>query len=149
MKHDTENQIELAKAIASMAHQGQFRKGGEEPYIIHPARVAKRVLEEFGNNFADAEFFVAVAWLHDSIEDSGGKVTSDWLLYIGVDQSIVDGVVAITKVDGEDYEKYLARVKANKYARTVKIQDMLDNLSDSPSQRQIVKYAKGLQFLLS
>jgi (p)ppGpp synthase/HD superfamily hydrolase len=143
------DQIELAKEIASMAHQGQFRKGGEEPYIIHPARVAKRVLKEFGNNFADPKFFVAVAWLHDSIEDSGGKVTSGWLLYRGVNQAIVDAVVAITKVDGEEYEKYLARVKANKYARTVKIQDMLDNLSDSPSQRQIVKYAKGLQFLLS
>lgn len=143
------DQIELAKEIASMAHQGQFQNGGEEPYIVHPARVAKRVLKEFDNSFGGAEFFVAVAWLHDSIEDSGGKVTSGWLLYRGVNQAIVDAVVAITKVDGEDYEKYLARVKANKYARTVKIQDMLDNLSDSPSQRQIVKYAKGLQFLLS
>lgn len=147
--NDDVEQVELAKKIASMAHEGQFRRDGEEPYIVHPARVAKRVAKEFDNHIEDSEFFVAVAWLHDSIEDSDGKVHANWLLHKGVDPAIVDGVVAITKVDGEEYEKYLARVKANKYARTVKIQDMLDNLSSSPSQRQIVKYAKGLQFLLS
>lgn len=35
--------VALAKAIASDAHQGQFRRGGVVPYIEHPRAVAARV----------------------------------------------------------------------------------------------------------
>ena len=94
-------------------------------------------------------YFEAVAWLHDSIEDSNGQVQENLLLTRGIDIEIVNAVVAITKVDGEDYEKYLLRVKSDPYAKLVKIHDMLDNLSDRPSNKQILKYARGLQFLLS
>lgn len=137
-------QIDLAKVIASLAHQGQFRRNGDTPYINHPASVARRI-----RLVTSLPYYEAVAWLHDSIEDSEGHVHADWLIYRGVDKEIVDAVVAITKVDNEDYEKYLIRVKSNDYARLVKVHDMLDNLADNPSEKQILKYAKGLQFLLS
>ncbi|NBR06934.1 MAG: hypothetical protein EBT92_14325 [Planctomycetes bacterium] len=137
-------QVELAKSIASLAHQGQFRRDGHTPYISHPASVARRI-----RAVTVLPYFEAVAWLHDSIEDSNGQVQENLLLTRGIDIEIVNAVVAITKVDGEDYEKYLLRVKSDPYAKLVKIHDMLDNLSDRPSNKQILKYARGLQFLLS
>ena len=140
--NESVDQLSLAKNLASKAHCGQFRRDGETPYINHPASVAKRCKMQ-----ADGEVYQAVAWLHDSIEDS--HLTSEDLLRFGVKLGIINAVVAITKVDGEDYEKYLDRVKANPLARVVKIQDMLDNLASSPTDKQILRYAKGLQFLLS
>lgn len=49
---------------------------------------------------------------------------------------------------GLSYEEYLARVRANPIACRVKVADMLHNLSDSPTQKQILKYARGLLILL-
>lgn len=137
-------QVTLAKGIASMAHSGQFRRDEQTPYINHPASVARRI-----RAVTVLPYFEAVAWMHDSIEDSDGRITAKWMIEQGVDVEIVDAVVVITKIAGEDYEKYLAKVKANPYAKLVKIHDMLDNLADNPSEKQILKYAKGLQFLLS
>jgi len=39
-------------------------------------------------------------------------------------------------------------VKCNELARKVKIADMLSNLADNPTDKQIKKYAKGLLFLV-
>ena len=42
---------------------------------------------------------------------------------------------------------YLARVKENPIALKVKIADMLCNLADDPTPRQVEKYRKGMLFL--
>lgn len=128
-------------AIAEEAHIGQFRFDGVTPYITHVRGVA----ESFPPESFDLR---AVAWLHDTIEDSNGRITAAVLLARGVDAVIVAAVVAITKVEGEDYEVYLVRVKSNLLARRVKIADILYNLSDSPSRNQVKKYSKALKFLL-
>ena len=144
--NEVKDQLDLAKEIAFVAHNGQFRRDKETPYITHPASVARRVKNTQPSR---DPFTEAVAWLHDSIEDSDGRIHAGWLLHQGVDTEIVESVVAITKVDGEDYNDYLKRVKLNRHARIVKVQDMLDNLASNPTDKQILKYAKGLQFLLS
>jgi hypothetical protein len=54
----------------------------------------------------------------------------------------------MTHKDGESYGKYLEPIKNNPLAKKVKIADMLANLADSPTEKQIQKYAKGLLFLL-
>ncbi len=59
--------VEKAKAIAYEAHKGVKRKWGDDPYIVHPERVANKVASLVGVNDED----VAAAWLHDVIEDSG------------------------------------------------------------------------------
>lgn len=56
--------IQKAKALATIAHRGQVRKYTNEPYIVHPAAVAKH-LELVGCD----EATIAAAWLHDVIED--------------------------------------------------------------------------------
>jgi len=58
-------------------------------------------------------------------------------------------VELLTKNDGLEYEQYLRRIKSDPVAKRVKIADMLANLGDRPSERQIVKYAKGLLILLT
>ncbi|MBN1488193.1 MAG: bifunctional (p)ppGpp synthetase/guanosine-3',5'-bis(diphosphate) 3'-pyrophosphohydrolase [Anaerolineae bacterium] len=57
----------LFKAIefATHAHSGQYRKGTKIPYIIHPLRVAKILIE-----LDCAEPLVIAGVLHDTVEDT-------------------------------------------------------------------------------
>ena len=125
---------EIAEQIARKAHEGQHRRDGVTPYVTHPERVAKSI--------AGNEDLEAVAWLHDVLEDT--SETEESLLAAGIPQHIVDAVRCLTKEDGVEYEDYLAGINQNALARAVKIQDMLDNLSDGPTEKQIKKYCRGL-----
>jgi (p)ppGpp synthase/HD superfamily hydrolase len=60
--------VERARVFATAAHAavGQVRKYTFEPYIVHPAEVAKIVRDAGGS-----EAMVAAAWLHDTVEDTG------------------------------------------------------------------------------
>ena len=53
---------------ASRAHEGQYRKGTQTPYISHPMAVASIVMENGGSEAA-----VIGALLHDVAEDQGGE----------------------------------------------------------------------------
>lgn len=129
---------ELAEAIARRAHAGQFRRDGVTPYITHPERVASKLTGQ-----PEAE---AVAWLHDVLEDTA--VTAQDLLDGGVPRHVVAAVKCLTKQPGQAYEDYLAEIRNTPLARQVKVQDMLDNLADSPTDAQILKYARGLLLVL-
>lgn len=61
----------LDKAIifAVNAHRGQFRKGSDTPYILHPMEAAAIV----GTMTADDEV-LAAAVLHDTVEDTGTTI---------------------------------------------------------------------------
>lgn len=60
--------VEGARIFATAAHAavGQVRKYTFEPYIVHPAEVAKIVSDAGGT-----EAMVCAAWLHDTVEDTG------------------------------------------------------------------------------
>ncbi len=126
--------VSLAEKIATQAHDGQFRRDGLVPYIEHPRSVVERV-----PNDPDAQ---VVAWLHDVLEDT--SVTAEELETQGIPKNLVDAVELITKRKGKPYEDYLEDIAASPLATKVKIADMLANLSDKPTDRQIRKYAKGL-----
>lgn len=130
----SESIVELAEFIATEAHEGQFRRGGVVPYIEHPRAVVSRV-------GADEEAQV-VAWLHDVIEDT--DVTAEELVQRGIPAPLVEAVVALTKTRETVYEEYLEAIAASPLATQVKIADMLSNLADHPTKKQIRKYAKGL-----
>jgi (p)ppGpp synthase/HD superfamily hydrolase len=131
--------IELAKSIATKAHEGQTRRDGKTPYIEHPKAVVLRLLHE-------NEKVIAAAWLHDVLEDC--DVTVFDLRRAGIPWQVTDAVEFLTKRDDQDYEDYLHWISLNDIAHKVKIADMLANLSDAPTKKQIKKYAKGLLFLL-
>lgn len=88
--------IQKAKALATIAHRGQLRKYGNEPYIIHPAAVAKHL--ELLN---EDETTIAAAWLHDVIEDC--EVTAkqiELLVSVEVATLVLEVTDVSTKMDG-------------------------------------------------
>jgi (p)ppGpp synthase/HD superfamily hydrolase len=133
--------LDIAAFISAYAHDGQTRKDGVTPYSDHIIAVYNRL-----NLAGEAEDTLAVALLHDTLEDCP-DITPDKLARLGIPENIIEAVQAITKQDGEDYDLYLERVKANPIAAKVKIADMLSNLADTPSEKQKAKYAKGLKAL--
>jgi (p)ppGpp synthase/HD superfamily hydrolase len=107
--------LERAIAIAAEAHAGQVDKGGA-PYILHPLRV---MLSLSGPD----ERIVAV--LHDVVEDSDW--TFERLRAAGFSSAVIKALRALTKIDGETYEAFIERAKANAIARRVKLADIADN----------------------
>ena len=138
--------LERAIEIAVATHAGQTDKGGA-PYILHPLRVMLRVAP-------GAQQIVAV--LHDVVEDSDGQVTFDDLAREGLSQEVIDGVRAVTKVEGESYEAFIARAALNPVGKAVKLADLAENSDlsriDRPSQKdleRVGKYRRAIQQLIS
>ena len=62
---EKENLFRKALVFATIAHEGQMRKGTQIPYITHPVAVAKIVAE-----LTDDPELRAAALLHDTMEDA-------------------------------------------------------------------------------
>lgn len=90
-----EQQVPAAKMLATVGHDGQFRRDGR-PYLVHPEAVATR-LEEAG--FPPS--VVAAGWLHDVPEDT--DYTVDDLRSAGFDPHTVETVECVTHHAGESY----------------------------------------------
>ena len=138
--------LERAIEIAVATHAGQTDKGGAQ-YILHPLRVMLRVAP-------GAQQIVAV--LHDVVEDSDGKVTFDDLAREGFSQEVIDGVRAVTKVEGESYEAFIARAALNPMGKAVKLADLAENSDlsriDRPTEKDLErgeKYRRAIQQLIS
>lgn len=134
-------QIEIAKTLATKWHHGQFRRDGVTPYLEHPKRVAGRL--DAANHHYRA---IAAAWIHDVLEDTNCSIVE--LEASGLEPEIIVAVRLLTK-DSKPYDLYLAKLKQNNIATMVKVFDMIDNLSDNPSPRQIARYSKALAFLVT
>jgi len=132
------NIVNLAEKIATQAHEGQFRRGGIIPYIEHPKAVVSRV--------GDDQNAQVVAWLHDVIEDT--DETAESLVDQGIPEELVKAVVLLTKTKESVYEEYIDAIASCEVAKAVKVADMLSNLSDKPTKKQIKKYSEGLLRLL-
>lgn len=102
--------------IAIRAHKGQKDKSGRE-YVIHPIRVA----EQCKNPKAKI-----VALLHDTIEDT--DVTANHLREQGFPEEIIDGVLSVTKREGETYDDFVKRAAENPIGKEVKKADLEDNM---------------------
>ncbi len=64
--------VEKAIRVSAAAHHGQFRKGSQLPYLLHPAAVAL-ILVRAG--FVDDDV-IAAAILHDTLEDTDVTIDS-------------------------------------------------------------------------
>ena len=134
--------VSRAATMARIAHAGQVDKAGE-PYIGHPARVAKRVAAA---GFAPE--VVAAAWLHDVVEDTPVTVAQ---IETEFGPEVARVVAALTKTKGQTRAAYLAQVKAaGPSAVAVKWADVIDNsrperlaaLAPAVKERLEVKYAE-------
>ena len=136
--------LQRAIEIATLAHQGQFDKAGND-YIGHPLRVM-----EMGKT--EDERIVGV--LHDVVEDTDW--TFEALQAEGFSQEVIDALRCVTKVsENENYDDFIERVRKNPLAVAVKINDLTDNmdirrlpyLSDKDVKR-LKKYLKAYKKLI-
>tara|TARA_B100000614_G_scaffold258752_1_gene281828 strand:+ start:83102 stop:83782 length:681 start_codon:yes stop_codon:yes gene_type:complete len=77
---DPQTMLERAELVATLAHEGQTRSGGE-PYITHPAAVVDILRNEFGIR---DENILVTAWLHDVVEDCDGIFSEHIEKWFGV-----------------------------------------------------------------
>jgi (p)ppGpp synthase/HD superfamily hydrolase len=111
-------EVKDALEFATEAHSGQLDKSGK-PYINHPVRVAARLETK-------AEKITAL--LHDVVEDCG--VTLDQLT-ARFGAEVADAVDALSRRSDETYWESIERVvRAGGLARSVKLADLADNMSD-------------------
>jgi (p)ppGpp synthase/HD superfamily hydrolase len=136
---DINKQLELCKSIARKAHINQFRHDKVTPYITHVEKVAKTV----GKN----KYLQCIAWLHDVVEDT--HVSGNTLIVQGVESGIVARVMTMTHYPRESYNVYIQRIRDTRLRGcvTVKIADIVSNLSDTPTPKQVVKYYKAIMVL--
>lgn len=132
--------IQAAIKLAKKVHNGQYRKGCKIPYFIHPQRVAHLVLASGGT-----EDEIVLAYLHDTIEDYPGdpKIIKKEINSI-FGRRILNTVLLLTKPKSPNYLNYIKKIKRNKSALLIKLCDMVDNLSDDPSEKQKIKYLLAL-----
>lgn len=130
------NLIIKAAQYAAKAHaDSPPRKFNNLPYIIHPTRVAGRVIQATGVT----EEVVAAAWLHDVVEDCADF--SD-LLLAGFPDSVFRLVMEVTNPEYVPTNPYRAtravRIAQNRehirkgsyWAKYIKLCDRIDNLND-------------------
>mgnify|MGYP001591023627 CR=1 FL=1 len=99
------------------AFAGVYDKGGR-PYVLHCLQVMMWLDE-------DDEELQCIGLGHDLLEDT--SVTEARLIELGFSRRVIDGIKALTKVQGETYEEYKAKVKANRDAVKVKMKDLRHN----------------------
>lgn len=134
--------IDLALAIAKEAHKNQIDKAGCK-YINHPIYVASHCSSE------DEKI---VALLHDTVEDTELTIKEIRSKFGDI---VADAVDAITHRSNESYDEYLTRLKQNKTAKQVKLQDILHNADISrianptpDDYKRLEKYKHALDFIL-
>lgn len=111
---EMKDSVSIAIGLAASLHEGQLDKGGQ-PYILHALRVMMQMETQ-------QEQIVAV--LHDAVEDTHATVGG---LRADFGDRIATAIDALTKREGESYDEYLARVKADDLATKVKLADLKDN----------------------
>lgn len=114
--------LRVCKVLAQEAHRGQMY--GTEPYMAHVSDVVCLLLTD--STFQATPFDLAVAWLHDVLEDS--EYTADDLLAFGIPADVVRVVEVLTRREGETYGDYIQRVRKDVHARRVKIADVRSHL---------------------
>ena len=93
-----------------------------------------------------------VALLHDIVEDT--DVSFQDLKKMKFSSDVLKSVYVITKNKNQDYFEYLEKIKQNKIARAVKIQDLKHNSNlkrlkkiTQEDYKRLEKYEQALEYL--
>lgn len=154
------NYLSDVKSLAFELHAGQTRADGKTPYITHPALVAKIV-----SDYTSDVNLIAVAWLHDIIEESTDRIKqafkglialatdedyiqanwNDAMYLLTKDRQVATGILRLT--DSFDYIQDYIKTKGKVEYLTlllsslppgyclVKLCDMLANMAESNGTR--------------
>jgi (p)ppGpp synthase/HD superfamily hydrolase len=136
--------FDRALHIALEAHKNQKDKNGA-PYILHVMRVMMR-----GKN--EDEKIVGV--LHDLVEDTAW--TFQDLRREGFSEHIIEAVRCLTRPEEEPYDHFIERIKTNRLAIAVKLNDLEDNMDVRRLQKleenhlvRLNKYLKAYHALIN
>ena len=131
-----------ALKLCFAAHKDQTDKSGM-PYVFHPFHLAEQMPDE------DTTI---VALLHDVIEDT--PYTLDDLRAMGFNEQVLDALALMTHDKRIPYMDYVAKIKGNKIARTVKLADLKHNSDlsrldtvDEKALKRIEKYRQAIALL--
>lgn len=121
--------VEKARTFATAAHAAvkHVRKYTNEPYIVHPAEVAKIVRDAGGT-----DAMVAAAWLHDVVEDTGVTIETIRAEFGAEVAELVGWLTDVSKPeDGPRwFRKKMDRehtAQAPAEAQTIKLADLISN----------------------
>ena len=124
--------INKAAEFAKEAHASidQRRKYTNEPYIVHPEAIAKIV-----SSVTDDASTIAAAWLHDVVEDTTITIEQIESEFGSDIASLVADLTDISKKSDGNRQQRKAidrqhTAQADPRAKTVKLADLIDNLSD-------------------
>ncbi len=113
------------------------------PYVFHPFHVAEQMTDEATT---------IVALLHDVVEDT--DYTLEDIAAEGFGKEILEAVALMTHEDGVPYLDYVAKLKDNPIARTVKLADLAHNSDlsrigeiDEETKQRLEKYKKAKAIL--
>jgi len=109
----------LASRICYDAHKDVMDKNGV-PYVFHPYHVAEQM---------DDEISVAVALLHDVVEDT--DITFEDLKSMGIPDDVIEPLRLLTHEKGVPYMDYIHPIKSNPIATKVKLADLAHNMDKS------------------
>ena len=131
-----------AMKLCFMAHRDQTDKSGL-PYVFHPFHVAEQMPDEKTT---------VAALLHDVVEDT--PFTLQDLREMGFDEDVLEALALLTHPEGVPYMDYVARIRDNEIARTVKLADLrhnsdltrLDQITEAAVKRA-EKYAAAIELL--
>ena len=136
-------QTKKAMKLCFEAHKDQVDKSGV-PYVFHPVHVAEQMPDENTT---------IVALLHDVIEDT--SYTLQDLRDMGFEQDILDALALMTHDKNVPYMDYVAKIKRNPIARTVKLADLRHNSDltrmDEITETDLIrvdKYTAAMQLLM-
>lgn len=103
-------------------------KGGQ-PYIDHLLRVESNVKKYYWSGITESEIELLsiISLLHDLIEDCPNW-TLEHVKAIFNDNLIVSTLNLLTKPEDMDYGVFIDRMVDNKYAVTIKLADLDDNM---------------------
>lgn len=134
----------LIKAIqiAVSAHKEQVDKSGQ-PYILHLIRVM---------DTGETEQEKICGVLHDLIEDTDW--TFEKLENEGFSEEIISALKCVTRQENKDYDIFIDRIKTNRLAIKVKLNDLRDNMDitrlvhiTEKDRERFNKYLKAYQEL--
>lgn len=124
------------------AHKDQVDKSGM-PYVFHPFHLAEQMSDERST---------IVALLHDVIEDT--EYTFEDLRKMGFEDEVIEALVLMTHDDSVPYMTYVAAIKQNPIAKTVKLADLEHNsdlsrldIIDEKALKRKEKYATAIELL--
>ena len=124
------------------AHKDQKDKAGM-PYVFHPFHLAEQMPDE------DT---VVTALLHDVAEDT--PITLEELRDMGFGEAVLEALALMTHNKAVPYLDYVAKLKGNRIARTVKLADLRHNSDltrldkvDAKARDRAEKYRQAIALL--